>query len=146
MVAFYIFNRFEIIYRYLRFDDSIARRPPRSKAQKRSKKDSPHKQQLSRSHQNAASSSTVPAADRLQTVRLVTERVRENILKVYSPSQDLTVDERMIPYRGRCCFRIYMKSKPARYGIKMWSAVDPTNSMLCNFDIYVGRLLNILET
>lgn len=81
--------------------NSVARRPLRStKAQKRTKKDSPYQQHLSRSRQNAATSSTVPATDSLKTVRLVTERVRENIMKVYFPSQDLTGDKRMIPYRG----------------------------------------------
>lgn len=44
----------------------------------------------------------------------------------------------MVPFRGRCSFRVYMKAKPCRYGMKMWAVADSLNSVLSNFDIYAG--------
>lgn len=78
------------------------------------------------------------ATDRLRLIRPITEKIRENMCSSYIPSMDLTVDERMIPFRGRCAFRVYMKGKPCRYGIKVWAAVDAQTSVLTNFDIYTG--------
>lgn len=112
--------RFEQICKYIRFDDSLSRRPARG-SQTKSPVPKPQK-----------------STDRLRLIRNVSDRVQQNILATYEPGYDITVDERMIPFRGRCVFRVYMKGKPCRYGIKMWCAVDAENSMLCNFDIYSG--------
>ncbi|KRY04854.1 hypothetical protein T01_11867 [Trichinella spiralis] len=39
---------------------------------------------------------------------------------MYNPSENVTVDERLYPFKGRCQFRQYMPKKPAKYGIKFW--------------------------
>ena len=41
-----------------------------------------------------------------------------NLRHHYTPGAYLTVDEQLIPFRGRCSFIQYMPSKPANYGIK----------------------------
>lgn len=119
------YQRYEQIYKNIRFDDSLSRRPARG------------------SNVNRSTTKVEKSSDRLRLIRHVTDRVQGNILSVYDPSTDITVDERMIPFRGKCIFRVYMKGKPCRYGIKMWCAVDPTNSMLCNFDVYSGKYIYI---
>ena len=35
----------------------------------------------------------------------------------------------------------YMKSKPAKYGIKVWAAADVKTSYLYNLQVYTGKLL-----
>lgn len=123
LICFLCILRYEQIYKYIRFDDSLSRRPARgSNTSKQPSKD-----------QNSH--------DRLRLIREVSDRIQTNILTIYEPSKDVTVDERMIPFRGKCAFRVYMKGKPCRYGIKMWCAVDVHNSMLANFDIYAGKHL-----
>lgn len=57
--------------------------------------------------------------DKLRLIRAVSDRIQQNMLNAYNPSKDLTVDERMIPFRGHCAFKVYMKNKPCKYGIKM---------------------------
>ncbi|XP_050526600.1 uncharacterized protein LOC126897224, partial [Daktulosphaira vitifoliae] len=47
-----------------------------------------------------------------------------NCQSCYSPSEYLTVDEMLVAFRGRCRFRIYMKSKPNKYGIKIMCLCD----------------------
>jgi hypothetical protein len=36
--------------------------------------------------------------------------------------------------------RQYMKSKPAKYGIKVWEAADVKTSYLYNLKVYTGKL------
>jgi hypothetical protein len=40
---------------------------------------------------------------------------------------------------GKCSFRQYIPSKPARYGLKYWCSVDTDCGYLCDVDIYLGR-------
>ena len=66
-------------------------------------------------------------------------RFRENISRAVIPSENLTVDETLYAFRGHCNFRQYIKSKPARYGIKYWSVVDMQTSYLLDTEIYLGK-------
>lgn len=62
-----------------------------------------------------------------------------NCQEVYSIGAHACVDETLIPFRGRCPFRMYMPNKPARYGIKLICLTDAHNSYLQNAYIYVGK-------
>ena len=62
-----------------------------------------------------------------------------NCQAVYSIGAHACVDETLIPFRGRCPFRMYMPNKPARYGIKLICLTDAHNSYLLNAYIYVGK-------
>ena len=64
----------------------------------------------------------------------------------FSPGRDLTVDESIDAFKGRCSFKIFMPSKPDRYGIKIWSMVDSKTSYLWNAEIYQGKTSNKRET
>ena len=57
----------------------------------------------------------------------------------YKASSCVTVDESLLSFRGRCSFKVYMPSKPSKYGINVWSMVDSTNSYLLNAQIYTGK-------
>lgn len=62
-----------------------------------------------------------------------------NCQKSYSCSEYLTVDEMLCPFKGRCHFRVYMKSKPAKYGIKIMCLCDSKTHYLYNAFIYSGK-------
>jgi hypothetical protein len=57
----------------------------------------------------------------------------------YIPSGHMHALMRLIPFRGRCRFRMYMLSKPAKYGIKVMCLTDAHSSYLYNAYIYVGK-------
>ncbi|XP_053286688.1 piggyBac transposable element-derived protein 4-like [Pleuronectes platessa] len=40
---------------------------------------------------------------------------------------------------GRCPFRQYMPSKPAKYGIKLWVACDARSSYAWKMQVYTGK-------
>ncbi|GFS02519.1 PiggyBac transposable element-derived protein 4 [Elysia marginata] len=43
-----------------------------------------------------------------------------NLQRYYVPGANLTVDEQLIPFRGRCPIIQYIPSKPAKYGLKLF--------------------------
>lgn len=46
--------------------------------------------------------------------------LNSNLRKYYRPTENLTIDEQLFPYRSRTKFTRYIPSKPAKYGIKVW--------------------------
>jgi hypothetical protein len=57
----------------------------------------------------------------------------------YMSGESLTVDEQLIPTRGRCCFRQYIPSKPGKYGLKIFWCCDSNTAYLLNGEVYLGR-------
>ena len=68
-----------------------------------------------------------------------------NFQKSYVPNLDLTIDEQLVTFRGRCRFKMYIPSKPGSYGIKIWAMCDSPNSYLYNAKIYAGKIGEISE-
>jgi hypothetical protein len=51
----------------------------------------------------------------------------------------VTIDEQMIPFRGRVSFRQYLPSKPDKYGMKLFLLCDCTTAYIFNGMPYLGR-------
>ena len=64
---------------------------------------------------------------------------KSNISTPLVPGASLCIDEQLFAFRGRCSFRQFMPSKPAKYGLKYWSLVDVQSSYVMNIDIYLGK-------
>ncbi|XP_029929045.1 piggyBac transposable element-derived protein 4-like [Myripristis murdjan] len=77
--------------------------------------------------------------DRLAAVRELWDAWTARLPLLYDPGPHVTVDEQLVPFRGRCSFRQYMPSKPARYGLKIWVACDARSSYACAMSLYAGR-------
>ena len=73
---------------------------------------------------------------KIQTVvRTLSSKFRE----AYNPSQNLSVDEMMVKYKGRKGGKIHMKNKPIKLGFKVWSCSCSCCGYLCSFQLYSGR-------
>lgn len=77
--------------------------------------------------------------DRLAAIRNIFEAFVTNCQKSYSWGQNVTIDEKLEAFRGRCAFRQYIPSKPAKYGIKIFVFVDAKLSYTYNMEIYAGQ-------
>lgn len=77
--------------------------------------------------------------DKLAAIRVVWDRWVERLPLMYNPGPEVTVDERLVPFRGRCPFKQYIPSKPGKYGIKIWAACDSKSSYAWNMQIYTGK-------
>jgi len=78
--------------------------------------------------------------DGLAAVREIWDLFINNCQMNYTPSEFLTVDEQLLGYRGRFSFKVYIKSKPDRYGIKIVTLNDAKTHYLYNAIPYVGKV------
>lgn len=77
--------------------------------------------------------------DKIAAVREMYEMVVRQFKNSYNPSESLTIDERISPFKGRVGFKVYMPNKPSKYGIKLWMCCDAKNYYVTNFKIYSGK-------
>lgn len=57
----------------------------------------------------------------------------------YSLGANATVDEMLIPFRGRSKFKMYMPNKPGKYGLKLQCLVDARTGYTYNVYLYTGK-------
>jgi len=62
-----------------------------------------------------------------------------NCNKYYNSSNKCTVDEQLLEFRGRCAFRMYIKSKPDKYGLKLITLNDASTAYLIHAIPYLGK-------
>jgi hypothetical protein len=63
-----------------------------------------------------------PSYDKIAKVRWLVEEFVTLSQRWYNCERELTVDEIMVPYKGRFCnIKQYMKAKPVKFGIKVWA-------------------------
>ncbi|XP_031332326.1 piggyBac transposable element-derived protein 4-like [Photinus pyralis] len=80
--------------------------------------------------------------DKLAPVRDIFEKLVSNCKRALNPSHHLCVDEQLVPFRGKAPFRVYMKNKPAKYGIKIWALADCGSNYTVNMQVYLGKINN----
>lgn len=68
-------------------------------------------------------------------MNLVLARLSSN----YNPSRELTVDESMVPFRGRLGMKQYMKDKPTKWGIKQWMVAESETGYVLRAVPYTGK-------
>ena len=56
-----------------------------------------------------------------------------------STSPYLSVDETIIPFKGRLIIKQYMPNKPHRFGIEAFSVCDSKTDYVINWKIYAGK-------
>lgn len=79
-------------------------------------------------------------SDNLAPVREIWDIFIKNCELNYSPSEFLTIDEQLLGFRGKFSARVYIKSKPARYGLKIVSMNDAKTSYMVTALPYIGRV------
>ncbi|CAH2091503.1 unnamed protein product [Euphydryas editha] len=77
------------------------------------------------------------ASDRLWKVRPLITAVRKGC-KLQEKTQNLSVDEMIIPFQGICGMKQYCPGKPNPVGLKTFVLATP-EGLVCDFDIYQGN-------
>jgi hypothetical protein len=57
------------------------------------------------------------STDRLHKIGPILEQLADQFASVYTPEQKLSLDERMLAWRGRLRVRVYNPGKITKYGI-----------------------------
>jgi len=81
--------------------------------------------------------STDISHDKLFKMRPFIDAIQHNF-KLIEPEEHLAVDEIIIPFKGRSCMKQYNKSKPHKWGIKLF-ALASKSGIVHDFEIYVGK-------
>ena len=76
--------------------------------------------------------------DRLFKLKPLLDLLKARFSSVYVPGAVITIDETMIPWRGRLLFKQYIPGKAHKYGIKMYK-LAATNGYTWNYLIYTGK-------
>ncbi|XP_071056485.1 piggyBac transposable element-derived protein 4-like [Onthophagus taurus] len=79
------------------------------------------------------------ASDKFAAFREVWDLFISNCKENYTPSEYVTVDETLLSFRGRAPFKMYLPSKPDKYGLKIISLCDAKTFNFCGGIPYVGK-------
>lgn len=77
--------------------------------------------------------------DRFAPIREIWDMWTENLKIMFIPGAEVTVDEQLMAFRGRCSFIQYIPSKPNKYGLKFWLAVDNDTHYVYSILPYTGK-------
>ena len=72
-------------------------------------------------------------------MRTIFDMFKSNCVNGLTPGSNLCIDEQLYSFRGRCAFKQYIPSKPAKYGIKFWAIIDSDSGYLLDTDVYLGK-------
>ena len=64
------------------------------------------------------------ARDKFAPIRDLWNEFEVTLRRHYIPGTNITIDEQLVPFRGRCGFLQYLPSKPDKYGMKLFWAED----------------------
>ncbi|KAI4476082.1 hypothetical protein M0804_013878 [Polistes exclamans] len=84
-----------------------------------------------------------PNLHRLVKVQPVIDYFKEKFNNVYKPDQQLSLDECLIPWRGRLSIRTYNPAKTTKYGILIRVLSEARTGYVSNFCVYAadGKIL-----
>ncbi|XP_068203873.1 piggyBac transposable element-derived protein 4-like [Palaemon carinicauda] len=77
--------------------------------------------------------------DKMDPIRKIWNMLIQHCKENYKPGPHTTVDEQLIPFRGRCPFKMYIPNKPAKYGLKVVMACDADTHYMINAIPYMGK-------
>lgn len=77
--------------------------------------------------------------DKFAHIRKIFEIFTANCFLHYVPNCYVTIDEQLLPLKNRCPFLQFIPSKPDKYGIKLWVAVDNETKYCFNQFPYLGK-------
>ena len=83
---------------------------------------------------------TDPQYDRIWKIRPVIDVLSKTFLETYTPHSVNSIDEAMIPFKGRSALKQYLPMKPIKRGIKVWTRADSINGYVSQFQVYLGKI------
>lgn len=82
------------------------------------------------------------SADNFAPIREVFDMFNDKCRDNFSLSDNVTVDETLRKFRGRCKFRVYMPQKPGKYGLLFRVLTDATYRYVSRMMPYTGKIAN----
>lgn len=86
-----------------------------------------------------------PGYNKLGKIEPIIAMLRDRFADVWNPGKNVSIDEAMIPFKGRSGLKQYMPNKPIKRGIKVWMRADADNGYVSAFEVYTGKKGNTAE-
>ncbi|KAG8223668.1 hypothetical protein J437_LFUL001776 [Ladona fulva] len=86
------------------------------------------------------------SSDRLHKIRPILAYFLEKFKTVYMPKRDLSLNEGVIPWRGRLRFRTYNPGKLVKYRLLVRMLCESETGYICNIEIYTAEGKKLEET
>ncbi|CAG2228199.1 unnamed protein product [Mytilus edulis] len=81
-----------------------------------------------------------PNYSKLYKIESLMNMFTDSMVNQYIPKRQLSVDEVMVPWKGRLSFKQYMPAKPTKWGIKMWAIAEANTGYVSFCQVYSGRI------
>ncbi|GFY75870.1 piggyBac transposable element-derived protein 4 [Trichonephila inaurata madagascariensis] len=95
-----------------------------------------------RKNENTDSSHPQP---KLKKIWTVLNYLQKKFSEVYTPEQDICIDESLLLYKERLSWTQYLPLKRARFGIKMFMLCESHSGYVWSIIIYVGKGTDVSE-
>ena len=76
--------------------------------------------------------------DRLYKIRPFIDAV-SNMVRSVMPGEKMSIDEQVIPFKGKSRLRQYNPKKPKKWGYKVF-VLSGVNGLIHNFEVYTGKI------
>jgi len=83
--------------------------------------------------------------DKLTPIRDIFESTISRFQKAHTPNEHIIDDEQLVVFRDKCPFCVFIKSKPGKYGIKLWITTSAQNFYACNMQVHKGKSGGVRE-
>nr|XP_039258846.1 piggyBac transposable element-derived protein 4-like [Styela clava] len=80
-----------------------------------------------------------PNKDKMFQVRKFLSIILPLFENAYSMGREISIDETLIPFKGRISFRQFIKTKRARFGIKVWVLAESSTGYVSRLQFYTGK-------
>lgn len=77
--------------------------------------------------------------DKIWKIRHVLEALTERFQEVYRPNEHISIDESLVPWKGRLSFKQFNPLKRGRFGIKLFVLCESKTGYVYDIEVYVGK-------
>jgi len=72
-------------------------------------------------------------------VKNIVDHVDRKCRELFSPGQDIAIDESTIGFKGRIIFKTYNPQKPTKWGMRVYTVADSKTGYIVGFVPYFGK-------
>ena len=80
-----------------------------------------------------------PEYNKLGKIQPILKHLGERFEAVYNLNKELSIDETMIPFKGRSSMKQYLPLKPIKRGFKVWVLADAQTGYVSRLEVYKGK-------
>ena len=81
-----------------------------------------------------------PNYDRAFKIRHVINHINAAFQKCREPEKQQSINERMVKFKGHNIMRQYVKTKPVKWGFKLWMRCGSKSGYTYEMDVYTGKV------